>query len=58
MSRSGHPQVMKIEMTGEGTGPTTEREIPVFEVFEADRSRGDALPWVTPGFFLLAGSGG
>ena len=26
---------MKTEMTGEGTGPTTEREIPVFGIFEA-----------------------
>ena len=25
---------MKAEMTGEGTGPTTEREIPVFGILE------------------------
>ncbi len=35
MSRPAHPLTMKIEMTGEGTGPTTEREIPVFGILEA-----------------------
>ncbi len=35
MSRGAQPWTMKIEMTGEGTGPTKEGKIPVFEAFEA-----------------------
>jgi len=37
MSHSAHPLTMKMEMTGEGTGPTTDREIPVFGIFEAEQ---------------------